>query len=49
MKMQLYANTALWGANALVWGFYAGSMFMALASLCVAVASAWFAFNWGQH
>lgn len=41
MKLQLYANSVLWMANALTWGFWAGSVFMALASLVFAVGSVW--------
>lgn len=43
MRMQLYANAVLWMANALTWGFYAGSIFMALSSLVLAVGSVWVA------
>ena len=39
----MYCNAILWGANALTWGLYAGSMFMAIALLALAVGSVWIA------
>lgn len=36
-------NTALYTVNALMWGFYAHSVGMALASFAIALASAFYA------